>query len=76
MSIRSEAIRRCSVGAFPQLEQLTVAFWGTAVGGRELRNERAVLGCHDGPRADFSQHRGHVKRSAGDRLLAQRGHDL
>ena len=47
-----------------------------AAGGRELRKKGAILGCHDGPRADFAQRRGHVKGATGDRLLAQPRHDL
>src|SRR5262249_17636995 len=68
-----------SAGASPDLERIDRRIHEGnpfAAGSLELRNERTVLGCHDGARADFPQRRGHIYRSAGDRLLAQCRHDL
>ena len=66
-------------GASPELERIDRCIHEGnpfAAGSRELRNERAVLGCHERARADFSQRRGYIKRSARGRLLAQCGHNL
>src|SRR5262245_32676974 len=68
-----------SAGASPELEWIDSRIHERnpfAAGSRELLNERPVLACHDGARADFPQRGCHIQCSAGDRLLAQCRHDL